>query len=484
MAQYINDPVPKYRQDDLNKTTKDLHGYVTGLSDQLQYLLANLDADNIPELPDLIKRITDAQGNITNLELTAKGLKLTVQDHENRLTKVTITVEGIETNVSDMKGNLSELKQTVDGIKTRVQDAEGNISGLTQTAKQIQTQVADNKGNISILQQTANSLKTQISDNKGNISSLQQTAQKIQTQVSDNKGSISTLQQTANSLSVRVSNNETGLSSLRITANGLESRVSDLNGKYSSLKQTVDGFDFTGMVTFRDLNHELQDYPTNRDLERGRTVIDGACISTGQIDADYIYMHGQMEVYDGRYAGGYIGYCNGYSNQGIGVMESRSGGQCICTDGGARLTHGASRNEIWVARSGCHSSESMQTYSDRRTKEDIRYNLDAYEEFYRALKPCSFLMRNRTTGRRHVGFIAQEMEEALGEGGLCSADFAAGCFDVNAIRHDGTEQTGLWSLRYSEFIALNTAMIQKLMKRVDELENQLEKWKGGKSDGI
>ena len=58
-------------------------------------------------------------------------------------------------------------------------------------------------------------------------------------------------------------------------------------------------------------------------------MIDGACISTGQIDVDYIYLHDQMEVFDGRYSGGYIGYCSGYSDDGIGAMNSSSTGQCM-----------------------------------------------------------------------------------------------------------------------------------------------------------
>ncbi len=440
MAQYINDPVPKYRQDDLNKTTKDLHGYVTGLSDQLQYLLANLDADNIPELPDIIKRIADANGNITNLEVTAEGLKLTVQDHDKRLTQVTVTVEGIQTSVGDMKGNLSELSQTVNGIKTRVQDAEGNLSTLTQTAKQIQTQVADNKGNISSLRQTANSLSSQISNQGSQISSLRQTASSI------------------------------------------ESRVSDLNGKYSSLKQTVDGFDFSGMVTFRDLRNELDDYPTNRDLERGRTVIDGACISTGEIDVDYIYLHDQMEVFDGRSSGGYIGYCRGYSDEGIGVMNSRSTGQCICTNGGAKLAYG-DRKELGVSRHNIFATEDIYIESDRRVKEEIRYDLEEYEAFYRALKPCTYLLRRRDTGRRHTGFIAQEMEQALLQSGKTAMDFAAyGCDEEAKIY--GTEEKGLYRVRYAELVALNTAMVQKLMRRVDALERELQTLKGGTENGI
>ena len=432
MAQYINDPVPKYRQENLNKTTKDLHGYVTGLSDQLQYLLANLDADNIPELPDIIKRLSDAEGNITNFEVTAEGIKVQVQNNKGDIANLVIRADKLS----------SQITQTEQGLSSRIE----------QTASQIRTEVNDVK----------NGLSSQIS----------QTASEIRTQVANNKGEISTLRQTANSLSVQVSNHANSISSLKITANGLESRVSDLNGKYSSLKQTVDGFDFTGMVTFRDLNSELENYPTNRDLERGRTVIDGACISTGQIDVDYIYLHDQMEVFDGRYSGGYIGYCSGYSDDGIGVMNSSSTGQCICTNGGAKLAYG-DRKYLGVSRSNIFASEDIFIESDRRVKEEIRYDLDTYEAFYRALKPCSYLLRRRENGRRHTGFIAQEMEQALLASGKTGADFAAYGFDPHARRYDGTGETGLWRVRYGELVALNTAMVQRLMARVDRLEERL-----------
>ena len=432
MAQYINDPVPKYRQENLNKTTKDLHGYVTGLSDQLQYLLANLDADNIPELPDIIKRLTDTEGNITNFEVTAEGIKVQVQNNKGDIANLVIRADKLS----------SQITQTEQGLSSRIE----------QTASQIRTEVNDVK----------NGLSSQIS----------QTASEIRTQVANNKGEISTLRQTANSLSVQVSNHANSISSLKITANGLESRVSDLNGKYSSLKQTVDGFDFTGMVTFRDLNSELENYPTNRDLERGRTVIDGACISTGQIDVDYIYLHDQMEVFDGRYSGGYIGYCSGYSDDGIGVMNSSSTGQCICTNGGAKLAYG-DRKYLGVSRSNIFASEDIFIESDRRVKEEIRYDLDTYEAFYRALKPCSYLLRRRENGRRHTGFIAQEMEQALLASGKTGADFAAYGFDPHARRYDGTGETGLWRVRYGELVALNTAMVQRLMARVDRLEERL-----------
>lgn len=450
MAQYINDPVPKYRKEDLNKTVKDLHGYTTGLSDQLQYLLANLDEDNVPELETINKRLTDAEGNITNLDLNASGLKLTVQDHENRLTSLTVTVSGIQTSVSDMEGNLSELSQTVDAIGTRVLDAEGNISTLQQTAQGLSTRVADAEGNITDLQQTAQGLSVQVSGNKSEIATL------------------------------------------KITSSGLESTVSDLNGKYTSLRQDVDSIDITGMVTFDDLDTELADYARNRDLERGRTVIDGACIQTGLIDVVYIELYGEMEVFkrSGGTSGGFIGYCEGNSDTGIGVMEDYDTGQCICTNGGAKLAYGADDFYLGVSSSNIFASEEIFVESDRRVKEDIRYDLDTYEAFYRKLKPCSFVRKRHTSGRRHTGFIAQELEEALLASGKTGMDLAAYGYDPDARRYENGEQTpetvenGCYKIRYGELIALNTAMIQKLMRRVDELEQEIANMKGVNTDGV
>lgn len=430
MAVFQNDAVPKYRQDDLPRTVKELRNYSFNLSEQMMFLFSNLDEDNVPELNEIRNQFKDVDGNLTNLAIDAQGLKLTVQDQEKSITSLSVTVEGIQTQVSDTEGNLSSLTQTVNGISTRVGNAEGDISQLEQTA---------------------------------------------------------------NSLTVQVSDNKTSIASLKIAANGLESSVSDLDGKYTSLKQTVDGFDFTGLVTFDDLDTELADYPTKKSLSRGTTSIDGGCIDTGLIDVDFIELYGEMEVLKrrGGASGGFIGYCKGNSDTGVGVMEDYDTGQCICTNGGAKLAYGADDYYLGVSRSNIFASEDIYIESDRRVKEDIRYDLDTYEDFYRKLKPCSFLRKRRTSGRRHTGFIAQEVEEALRMGGKTTMDLAALGYDPDARRYEDNEQTpetagqGCYKIRYTELIALNTAMLQKLMTRVDELEQEIAALKGGtQNNGI
>ena len=108
------------------------------------------------------------------------------------------------------------------------------------------------------------------------------------------------------------------------------------------------------------------------------------------------------------------------------------------------------------------------------------------------LQPVSFTFKDGASGRTHIGFIAQDVEAAMKECGLTDLDFAGFCKDVKTTVYlttktdeDGNEteqeieepildEDGnlqyIYSLRYEEFIALNTHMIQKLCDRVSALE--------------
>ena len=66
--------------------------------------------------------------------------------------------------------------------------------------------------------------------------------------------------------------------------------------------------------------------------------------------------------------------------------------------------------------------------------------------------------------RTHIGFIAQDIEDAMSDLGMSGEDFGGFCKDDMG---DGKVE---YSLRYSEFIALNTMKIQKLQNEVDELK--------------
>lgn len=106
--------------------------------------------------------------------------------------------------------------------------------------------------------------------------------------------------------------------------------------------------------------------------------------------------------------------------------------------------------------------------SDRKLKNNITEFTSQYEQFFDLLQPIKYKFINGTSGRTHSGFISQDVLSALTSANLTPTDFAGYCYDQC---DDGTE---VYSLRYSEFIALNTWQIQKLKARVSELEQRCE----------
>lgn len=107
--------------------------------------------------------------------------------------------------------------------------------------------------------------------------------------------------------------------------------------------------------------------------------------------------------------------------------------------------------------------------SDKNLKKDISYDFSKYEILFDQLKPAVYRLKKNGSNRIHTGFIAQDVESAMIESGLSSGDFAAYCES-----YDNNHNVIHRSLRYEEFIALNTYEIQKLKKRVDELESMLK----------
>jgi len=130
---------------------------------------------------------------------------------------------------------------------------------------------------------------------------------------------------------------------------------------------------------------------------------------------------------------------------------------------------------------------ATSTSSDEKEKRDMLEFIDKDNEFFDKLKPISFYRKKGD--RRHFGFGAQTVEKALKEVGYTSEDFAGLCFDKKTktvINEEGKEveepvldENGnvelMYSLRYEEFISLNTWQIQLAKKRISNLEDTVKK---------
>ena len=126
---------------------------------------------------------------------------------------------------------------------------------------------------------------------------------------------------------------------------------------------------------------------------------------------------------------------------------------------------------------------SIQT-SDRNYKNNISKlsDNDKIKRFFLLLIPVSFTFKESNSGRTHIGFISQDVEDAMNKANLTSLDFAGFCkdqkykveIDEDGISHETPiENEYIYSLRYEEFIALNTMMIQELYIEIEKIKSFL-----------
>lgn len=150
---------------------------------------------------------------------------------------------------------------------------------------------------------------------------------------------------------------------------------------------------------------------------------------------------------------------------------------------------------------GGYSSGGWKTTSDGRKKKDFRKLLedDRFERFFESLQPMKYRLIENDE-KMHIGFVAQDVEQAMKRCdisenefyGLEHAVFSEKDFESNEEWEKFLEQNGgandMYTLCYQEFIALNTAMIQKLQNRCNDFERRLSalerKWFDGISENL
>ena len=128
------------------------------------------------------------------------------------------------------------------------------------------------------------------------------------------------------------------------------------------------------------------------------------------------------------------------------------------------------------------NNSGVAVTSDERLKNSFE-NLDKYENFFEKLNPIAFKYNDGDSGRYHIGFGAQSVERALSESGLDNTYFGGilryPISDKSEEYHGYDEEYGLI---YNEFIALNTHMIQKLQKTIEEQQKEIDALKAEIND--
>ena len=131
----------------------------------------------------------------------------------------------------------------------------------------------------------------------------------------------------------------------------------------------------------------------------------------------------------------------------------------------------SSGNSIWIEKGGIYVKDGfitlngspVTTSSDRRVKNTISPLSEKYISLIKSFKPVSYKFNDIShSGRKHTGFIAQDVLQAMTAAGIDTNEFA-GFVDLHG---DGTE----YGLRYEEFISPLLAYVQSLEGRIAALE--------------
>ena len=106
-----------------------------------------------------------------------------------------------------------------------------------------------------------------------------------------------------------------------------------------------------------------------------------------------------------------------------------------------------------------NASTEITVSSDRRLKEEIRYDVgEIYAGLFEVLEPASFFYK-KGLRKRHLGFIAQDLLEGMEKLGLPVEDLA-----VLSRNEDG-----FLGIASGELIAVLWAKVKELDKKVKEL---------------
>ena len=114
------------------------------------------------------------------------------------------------------------------------------------------------------------------------------------------------------------------------------------------------------------------------------------------------------------------------------------------------------------------STGTIQT-SDRNAKNSIENLPQKYVDFVLWLSAKRYKLNDGTSGRYHVGFIAQDVEEGMSLFGIDSMEFGG------FVKDKDTDGNDIYMLRYEEFIAIILAAVQQQQKVINDHEERLKK---------
>lgn len=204
------------------------------------------------------------------------------------------------------------------------------------------------------------------------------------------------------------------------------------------------------------LDAEINDRKALVDMRDGSAHVGDTEHVTHLYGGDRIKVHSRMHFVDGM-----LDFDN---NLGIRAYNTDGNVYYILRVDSSNITYvGNDNNKTYLRGSTVYLKNSgAVVQSDLRAKHSIEELPPAYVDMLDKLTPVRFKYNDGTSDRYHVGFIAQDVEQALTDAGLCVKDFG-GFVDL-----DGDGKT--LGLAYDEFIGLLLQKMRRLEEKIKVLE--------------
>ncbi len=329
-------------------------------------------------------------------------------------------------------------------------------SELSQTASQIRSEVSGEYA-------TKNELQTV-------SSSITQTADSITSQVAQTYETKQNAEENYQSLSSSITQTATEISSVVSQKVGKTEVISSINQSAEEIQISANKVNISGVIT-----------AINNDTS---TTINGGKIATGSITASKI----ASNTITSSQVNSSIITTSNFSAQNISASRITSGsitssnvkiGAWNINSSGIHSSYvriypteqGFAYNPSggWLSVSWQGIGRAGTAYSDGKLKKNIKSLDEKFDGFFDDLKPVSFKWKStkyKTDDKEHIGFIAQDIQEAEKKNDL----------DLDLVY----ETENILNLDKRELIALNTWQIQKLKQEIKELKQEIEELKKGR----
>lgn len=373
-----------------------------------------------------------------------------------------ISAQGTQTH----SAKVNSIRDTIESVQRRTGKLERNADHLQSTYEDLEEQTNTK------FEQTAKSIVAEVNRAQKAEGALDASLE-LKLGRDENDQVISMINASADQIMLRGNRLIIQSNNFELDGNGRVTIIDSLNFLTTALGDnlTIIGLDGKGRPMLQNI---LVDTGSVTDQ-------DGVALGDHASTADYATKAGSARTAES--ATQCIKASTAYYLQGIGINEHvQISGNGNLIPNSSSIYCGTTPNPF----AGGYSSGGWKTTSDRRKKKDFQKLLedDRFERFFMLLQPMKYRFIENDK-EIHIGFVAQDVEQAMMDCNISDEEFyglehavlSKKDFESNEEWEKFLEQNGgkndMYTLCYQEFIALNTAMIQKLQSRCNDFERRL-----------